>query len=114
MPFLSQICCAWFLFVAAAMAQTNLAPQTITYPVGKTTRPGFLFKPKGNGPFSAMIWVHASAFPLLQAEPPSTYAGIAKAYLSADCILFIPDRHLQYVTNDEFSPELQQMLQKNP
>src|SRR5437660_611179 len=43
-----------------AMAEFRKTAQNVEYPSGEFKLPGFLYRPKGDGPFPAVIWNHGS------------------------------------------------------
>src|SRR5689334_19368276 len=100
--------------ISIGVAEEKVEPQTITFPAGQTTRPGYFYVPEGKGPFPVMVWVHANVKPLLEAGPTSEFAGIAKAYLSDNYIVFLPDRHRNAVNLSEFSPDTQKRIKERP
>ena len=65
-------------------------PEEVTFPGPEhMTLHGFLYKPEGQGPFSAMIWNHGS-----EAKPGSR-PELAEFYVSKGFVFFVPHRHGQ-------------------
>ena len=75
------------LFVARALAQVK--PQEITFPSGKLQLHGFLWKPDGPGPFSAVLWNHGSE------KLPGWRPELGAFYTAHNYVFFIPHRRGQ-------------------
>lgn len=105
---------ALLLWIATGLSSSALAgliPETVSYISGKHSFAGYLYTPKGKGPFPAVIWNHGHSGHLLRAGASSEYEDIARLYVNDGYIVFIPDRHMHDVSTD-YSKELQALLKK--
>jgi carboxymethylenebutenolidase len=69
---------------AAARPQAN--PVEVTFSSGNLVLHGFIYKPKGAGPFPALLWNHGSE------RRPGWLPDLAPLFLNKSYILFIPHR----------------------
>jgi dipeptidyl aminopeptidase/acylaminoacyl peptidase len=69
-------------YAAAAAAE----PEEVTFPSGKLTLHGFLYKPAGSGPFPAILYNHGSE------RKPGTKPELGKLFSSKGYVLFVPHR----------------------
>lgn len=86
--------------------------EIVSFTSGKHSFSGYIFKPKGDGPFPALVWNHGHRNHLLPAGPVSEYDALARLYTDAGYVLFLPDRHLSDIAHEEYSLELQALLKK--
>jgi dienelactone hydrolase len=78
--------------IAAHPQRPELAPgqemgEEVSFSNGDLALKGFLYKPKGNGPFPALIWNHGSE------AKPGWQPELAAFYNSKGFVFFIPHRH---------------------
>lgn len=70
-------------------ASPQVEPSEVTFVSGKLTLHGFIYKPKGDGPFPALLWNHGSE------RRPGWLPDLAPMVVSKGYILFIPHRRGQ-------------------
>ena len=70
-------------------------PEQIKFPIAGENLNGYIWKPKGKGPFPAMVWCFGSHSHLMNQGSPSTYYALAKAFLSDNYVLLVPDRRVE-------------------
>ncbi len=78
--------------IAAHPPRPELAPgqtagELVSFQSGELTLKGYLYKPKGAGPFPAMIWNHGSE------KLPGFQPELAAFYTSQGFVFFLPHRH---------------------
>ena len=78
--------------IAAHSPKPELAPgqamgDEVSFTNGAIALKGFLYKPKGDGPFPALIWNHGSE------KSPGWQPELAAFYNSKGFVFFIPHRH---------------------
>ena len=78
--------------IAAHTARPERAPgqemgEEVSFPSGDLTLHGFIYKPKGSGPFPALIWNHGSE------KMPGWQPELAAFYNAKGFVFFIPHRH---------------------
>ncbi len=78
--------------IAAHPRRPQLAPgqamgDEISFPSGGLSLKGFVYRPKGDGPFPAIIWNHGSE------KEPGWQPELAAFYNSHGYVFFIPHRH---------------------
>jgi len=61
-------------------------PRTVTFPSGKLTLSGFLYKPEGNGPFPAVLYNHGSDL------KPGSKPELGKFFTNHGYVFFVPHR----------------------
>ncbi|MBI3210394.1 MAG: dienelactone hydrolase family protein [Candidatus Solibacter usitatus] len=113
-----------FLLCAAASAQTlqeriaahprgpELAPgqemgQEVTFHSGALVLKGFLYKPKGAGPFPVMVWNHGSE------QKPGWQPELAAFYNRNGYVFFLPHRHGHGRSEGEYIVDLNNKLLKS-
>jgi dienelactone hydrolase len=64
-------------------------PALIDFPSGDLSLQGFLWKPKGNGPFPAMLWNHGSE------KRPGKVEPVASFFVARGYVFFVPHRRGQ-------------------
>jgi carboxymethylenebutenolidase len=64
-------------------------PELVSFPSGDLVLRGFLYKPRGDGPFPAIIWNHGSE------KLPGQQPELARFYLKLGFVFFLPHRHGQ-------------------
>ena len=70
---------------------------------------GYLYRPAGKGPFPAVVFHHRDHKSLMSGNM-SQLQKLADFFTTSGYMLFMPDRHTDTFSNDEFSPTLQQGL----
>ena len=86
----------------------------VSFPGASGMMLGYLYRPAGDGPFPAVIFHHRDHKSLMKSELVHLDKLVA-FFTSKGYMLFLPDRHPDTFTTDEFSPELQKKLAaKNP
>lgn len=76
----------------AKSSEFALTPEKVSFPgVGEKTLYGWLYKPKGRGPFPAVIWNHGSGS---MNDPPLPFhrKDLATLYVSNGYVFFTPHR----------------------
>lgn len=68
-------------------ADTEIAPELVSYPAGEYTLKGYLWKPAGKGPFPAVIYNHGSE------KNPTAFPPLGKYYTAKGFVFFVPHRH---------------------
>ncbi len=63
------------------------APEPVSIPAGSWTLHGYLYRPRGSGPFPAILWNHGSE------RRPDSYPRLGAFYAGAGYALLIPHRH---------------------
>lgn len=71
----------------SALAQSR--PEEVVFQSGGLQLHGFLWKPAGNGPFSAIVWNHGSE------KSPGSQPALAKYYTAHSYVFFAPHRRGQ-------------------
>jgi carboxymethylenebutenolidase len=72
-----------FLKVTAPLAAQ---PEQVTFPSGKLTLHGFLYKPQGEGPFPAVLYNHGSE------QNPGSKPVLGEFFSSQGYVFFVPHR----------------------
>ena len=75
-----------------AFGQSNPEPtraEEVIFPSGKLELHGFLWKPEGEGPFSAILWNHGSE------KLPGSQPALAAFYTQHNYVFFVPHRRGQ-------------------
>ncbi len=72
---------------ASAMAQSRA--EEVVFESGRLQLHGFLWKPAGDGPFSAIVWNHGSE------RSPGSQPALAKFYTAHSYVFFAPHRRGQ-------------------
>lgn len=97
----------------SAQTENELKVEVVSFPSGKTTFRGYLFKPEGKGPFGVVVWNHGHADNLTKGSL-AEFQELAKLYTRDGFALFLPNRHLRDVTPSEFSSNLQKDIKAKP
>lgn len=91
----------------AYAAQTNsLEPEVVSFRSGELTLEGYLYKPRGKGPFPAMIYNHGSN------KVPGTCAPLGEFWSAHGFIFFFPHRSGHGRSPGEWIVEAQQKFQE--
>jgi carboxymethylenebutenolidase len=64
-------------------------PALVDFPSGELSLKGFLWKPKGNGPFPAILWNHGSE------RRPGKVEPVASFFVARGYVFFVPHRRGQ-------------------
>jgi len=78
----------------------------VSFTNGNLALKGFIYKPKGNGPFPALIWNHGSE------KQPGWQPELAAFYNSKGFVFFIPHRHGQGRSLGEYIVDVNERLVK--
>jgi carboxymethylenebutenolidase len=80
-----------FLLLLFLKATTLLAaqPEEVTFPSGKLALHGFIYRPQGSGPFSAILYNHGSE------AKPGTKPELGKFFSDKGYVFFVPHRRGQ-------------------
>jgi len=70
-----------------AMAEFRKTAEVIHYPAGERKLPGYLYRPRGDGPHPAVLWNHGSE------KDPRAQPELARFYTEHGFIFFAPIRH---------------------
>jgi dipeptidyl aminopeptidase/acylaminoacyl peptidase len=89
------ILCGWAHFSWAA--DTPVQYEIVRFPSGKLTLGGELFKPKGSGPFPAVLYNHGSAEGMMSDTASN---AIGPLYVAKGWIFFMPYRRGQGLSAD--------------
>lgn len=95
------ICCA----LSAAWAE-DVTGELLTFPCAGQTRPAFLYRPEGPGPFPVIVWLHGHANNLVDAGTTYEYIELARLFVNDGYVLFVPDRHMHSFVDSDFSEPL--------
>jgi len=72
-------------------------PEDVTFPSGKLTLHGFLYRPAGSGPFPAILYNHGSE------RQPGPKLGLARVFTDKGFVFFLPHRRSHgRAPNDSF------------
>ncbi len=71
------------------LCSAQAKPEEVTFPSGKLTLHGFLYKPEGSGPFPAVLWNHGSE------RRPGWLPELGPLFAGKGYVLFIPHRRGQ-------------------
>jgi dipeptidyl aminopeptidase/acylaminoacyl peptidase len=83
------------LFMALSVPvylSSTAPPETVTFPSGKVTLGGVLYRPEGKGPFPAILYNHGSAPGMLSNE---AFAALGPVFASRGWVFFAPYRRGQ-------------------
>lgn len=84
------------------IAAQAIAKERVTFRSDSLTLTGFLFKPKGNGPFPALIWNHGSE------QNPGTgpqFDSVAAIFVPAGYVVFAPMRRGHGFSEGHYLPD---------
>jgi dienelactone hydrolase len=86
--------CAAFLVVALLIAKQSAwgqtaQPELIGFKSGNLELKGFVWRPSGDGPFSALLWNHGSE------KSPGSVDSVAPYFVSKGYVFFVPHRRGQ-------------------
>jgi dipeptidyl aminopeptidase/acylaminoacyl peptidase len=81
-----------FALVLPASSFAEASLQTVTFPSGKLTLGGVLYKPEGKGPFPAVVYNHGSAPGMLSNE---AFEALGPVFVRHGWIFFAPYRRGQ-------------------
>jgi len=95
--------------IAAHPRQAQLAPnqapgELVSFQSGELTLKGYLYKPKGAGPFPAIIWNHGSE------KEPGSQPELAAFYTSKGFVFFLPHRHGQGLSPGEYIGDINKRI----
>lgn len=82
-----------FLLNVSRGLSADFTADRALYLSGNQTLMGCIYRPKGKGPFPAVIFNQGSAKPLNQSGPLDPFPQMAKVFVSKGFILFVPGRH---------------------
>jgi hypothetical protein len=85
-----RLLCGLLVFIAAqgiSVAQSK--PAEVVFPISGRELHGFIWKPEGTGPFSAILWNHGSE------KLPGSQPALAKFYTEHSYVFFVPHRRGQ-------------------
>jgi dienelactone hydrolase len=71
----------------AAIAEFRKTAEVVHYPSGEYHLPGYLYRPKGEGSFPAVLWNHGSE------KSPRAQPELARFYTQHGYVFFVPIRH---------------------
>src|SRR5437868_1676766 len=87
---------------AAEATNQVLVPEIVSFPSGKLTLRGFIYKPTGNGPFPAVLYNHGSD------KLPGTCEPLGKFWTNKGFVFFFPHRSGHGKSPGEWIVDLQQ------
>jgi carboxymethylenebutenolidase len=95
--------------IAAHPRRAEIAPgqtpgELVSFQSGEFTLKGYLYKPKGAGPFPAIIWNHGSE------KEPGSQPELAAFYTSQGFVFFLPHRHGQGLSPGEYVVDINNRL----
>jgi carboxymethylenebutenolidase len=70
-----------------ALAAFRQTAENVKYTAGEFSLPAYLYKPRGRGPFPAVIWNHGSE------RNPKAQPELARFYTQRGYVFFVPIRH---------------------
>jgi carboxymethylenebutenolidase len=82
---------------AASDGSTSIPSQTVTFASGALTLHGLLYKPKGEGPFPAVLYNHGSAAGMLNTQ---AFDAIAPVFVARGWVFFAPYRRGQGLSTE--------------
>ena len=90
----SRAVATWYLvFCIAALLSFHRSargqstrPEEVTFPSGKLTLHGFIYRPQGNGPFPVILYNHGSE------QNPGTKPALGAFFSSKGYVFFVPHR----------------------
>jgi carboxymethylenebutenolidase len=88
------------------LAPGQVAAEIVSFRSGEFTLKGYLYKPQGVGPFSAMIWNHGSE------KEPGFQPELAAFYNSKGFVFFLPHRHGHGLSPGEYIVDINDRLIK--
>jgi carboxymethylenebutenolidase len=110
---------AWTPLVLALLAlpgpvaaDDRARPEEVWYPAGDLKLRGFLYRPKGPGPFPVMIWNHGSERGLSKDGRPNTRPQLGALYTAAGYVLFLPFRHGQGGSPGEYHVDAMERIRR--
>lgn len=80
---------AFMVLSAAGGAVAQSRPEEVVFPSDGRQLHGFLWKPKGSGPFRAIVWNHGSE------KLPGSQPALANFYTAHSYVFFVPHRRGQ-------------------
>jgi dienelactone hydrolase len=86
--YLSVLITAFLWETETAWAQT-LRPELVSFKSGDLELKGFIWRPVGDGPFSALLWNHGSE------KNPGTVESVATHFVEKGYVFFVPHRRGQ-------------------
>lgn len=75
-----------FVFLCCALSSFAAEPEEVTFPSGRLTLHGFIYKPDGAGPFPAVLYNHGSE------RKPGGKPEIGNFFSGHGFVLFVPHR----------------------
>jgi carboxymethylenebutenolidase len=84
---LGQTCLLLLFLKATVLAAAQ--PEEVTFPGGELVLHGFLYRPRGNGSFPAVLYNHGSE------EKPGTKPALGEFFSSKGYVFFVPHRRGQ-------------------
>jgi carboxymethylenebutenolidase len=91
------------------LAPAQEKPELVSLPSGNVTLKGFIYRPKGAGPFPAILWNHGSE------KEPREQPELAAFYTSKGFVFFIPHRHGHGLSPGDYIVDLQnKFAQEHP
>jgi len=92
--------CLLLLFLKVTVLSAT-QPEEVTFPSGELVLHGFLYRPRGNGSFPAVLYNHGSE------EKPGTKPALGEFFSSKGYVFFVPHRRGQGRSpNDSFVESL--------
>jgi len=77
-----------------ALAQSDApVPSVVSFTSDGVILRAYLYKPAGQGPFPAFVWVPASSKKMFEPGDDSQFSVLARQVTAQGYVLFIPDRH---------------------
>jgi dienelactone hydrolase len=87
--------------LTSAMSEFRKTAESVEYRVGGRILPGYLYRPKGNGPHAAVVWNHGSE------KEPRAQPELARFYTEHGFVFFAPIRHGHGSTEGPYIVDLQ-------
>jgi dienelactone hydrolase len=87
-----------------AMTEFRNTAQLVKYRSGERTLPGYLYRPKGDGHYPAILWNHGSE------KEPRAQPELARFYTEHGFVFFAPVRHGHGSTDGPYIVDLQQAV----
>src|ERR1700675_4744180 len=89
---------SFLLFLLLPSPTVSAEAEVVSFPSGKLTLQGVLYKPEGTGPFPAVVYNHGSAPGMLSKE---AFEGLGPVFASHGWVFFGPYRRGQGPKNTQ-------------
>lgn len=104
------------VLLAASLAVDGMAQlksERALYLSGNQTLQGVIYRPKGPGPFPAVVFNQSTPKAVNQGKSADVFPELAKIFVNKGYIFFVPGRHLPGKVEPEDKPMLKDLLADN-